>query len=116
MQQVVYTGIFFCELCHEEIAMPVYGDATLSFTSEEELECIDWCRHFHWIDNHRTCAVCGKIVLSSDLELAVNNGEIKIHSEYTDEYKRVKRGQHLSPLLIVHEKCIKTYGKSSENN
>lgn len=113
MQKIIYIGKFYCELCKKEIATPVYGDSAPE--PQEESEWVDMCRHFHWIDFHRTCAVCGKIVLSGDLELAVNNGEIRIHSDYTDEYRRVKRGQHLGPLLIVHEKCIKTYDKSAEN-
>ena len=113
MQKIIYTGKFYCELCKKEVTTPVYGDTAPE--PQEEAEWIDMCRHFHWIDFHRICAVCGKIVLSGDLELAVNNGEIKIHPDYTDEYRRVKYGHHLGQLLIVHEKCIKTYDKSAEN-
>lgn len=115
MQKVIYTEKFRCELCLKEIVMPVYGDSIANFTSEEKLECVDWCRHFHWIDFHRTCAICGEIVVSGDLDLAVNTGKIEIHSNYTDEYRIIKRGQRFGPLLIVHEKCIQTYDKQTEN-
>lgn len=106
MQKVIYTGKFICELCNKEIAMPVYGDSASTFTPQEKLECVDWCRHFHWIDFHRACAICGKIVRSGELELAVNDGKIKIHKDYTDEYKKVEQNNRLGHLLIVHENCV----------
>lgn len=87
--------------------MPVYGDGVTSFTPEEEAECVDWCRHYHWIDHHRICAICGEIVLSGEIELALNNGLINIHKNYTNEYQKVRRGDTFGQLLIVHEKCIK---------
>ena len=111
MQNIIYTTKFYCELCHKEIMMPVYGDAAPPFTSEEQKNFVDWCRHYHWIDFHRVCGICGQIVHSGQLELALNNGLINIHKNYTDEYQKVKRGDTFGQLLIVHEKCIK-----DENN
>ncbi len=104
MQKIIYTGKFHCELCKREIVTPVYGDSTPE--PHEESEWIDMCRHFHWIDFHRVCAICGKIIQSGDLELAFNDGKIKIHTEYTDEYRKIERGDKAESLLIVHEKCI----------
>lgn len=105
MQKIIYTGKFFCELCKKEIATPVYGDSAPE--PQEESEWVDMCRHFHWIDIHRVCAICGKIIQSGDLELAFNDGKIKIHSEYTDEYKKIEPGVKTGNLLIVHEGCVK---------
>jgi len=107
MQKIVYTGKFVCELCNKEIVLPVYGDLGVTFTPEEELECIDWIRHYHWIDFHRICAICGKIVRTGELELAVNDGRIKINKNYTDEYRKAEQGDEFGHLLIVHEDCIK---------
>lgn len=86
--------------------MPVYGDHSLTITPEDESEFVDWCRHFHWIDFHRICAFCGKLVQSGELDLMVNSGSIKIDKSYTDEYKKVKQGDRFGHLLIVHEQCI----------
>lgn len=107
MQQIIYTSRFYCELCHNKISMPVYGDSTDTFTHDDELEFIDWCRHFHWIDTHRICAICGKLVKSGELELLVNDGKVNIHKGYTDEYERIEHGNRLGHLLIVHENCLK---------
>lgn len=107
MQHIVYVGKFYCELYKKSIETPVYGNSALSFAPGEELECIDWCRHFHWIDFHRICAICGKIVRSGELELAVNDESIKIYKGYTDEYQKIEQGNKFGHLLIVHENCIK---------
>ena len=104
MQKIVYTGKFLCELCKKEVSMPVYGDS--SPAPEDVTEWIDWCRHFHWIDFHRVCAVCGKILKSGELELAINDGKLKINRGYTDEYETVKRGNKMGPLLMVHDECV----------
>ncbi len=106
MQQVIHTTKFHCELCNKEIVMPVYGDQVVSLTSEDETEFIDWCRHFHWIDFHRVCAICGEIVRSGSLELSFNDGGINIHPKYTDHYQKIRQGDRHGHLLIVHEKCV----------
>ena len=107
MQRIIYITKFFCELCNADIPAHLYGDADSSFTPEDEPELIDWSRHFHWTDNHRVCAVCGKYVGGEDLELLVNDGKVRIHEAYTDEYRKIERGEKFGPLLIVHESCIK---------
>lgn len=107
MQQIIYTSQFSCELCNKNLPVQLYGDRDSSFTAGDEPELVDWAKHYHWIDYHRVCAVCGKLVLSGDLELALNSRAIKIHEDYTDEYKKVKWGDQFGHLLIVHEACIK---------
>ena len=107
MQNVIYTTKFYCELCHKDIPTSLYGDSDSSFTAKDESELIEWARHYHWIDFHRICAVCGKIVQSGQLELALNNGLINIHKNYTDEYQKVRRGDTFGKLLIVHESCVR---------
>lgn len=86
--------------------MPLYGDEDLNFTQEEKIEAVDWLKHFHWIDYHRLCAICGEIVKSGNLELLINNGKTVIHKNYSDEYVKIKRGNRFGPLLIVHTDCL----------
>lgn len=105
MQQIVYTGKFYCELCKKNILTPVYGDSAPE--PKEEADWIDMCKHFHWINLHRVCAICGKIIQSGDLELAFNDGKINIHKNYTDEYRKVDKGNKTENLLIVHLRCLK---------
>lgn len=106
MKNIIYTCKYYCELCKEDQLVNLYGDHTSAFTSQEEPELIEWARHYHWIDHHRVCAKCGHLVQSGELEVAVNDGSITIHRDYTDHYKNVSPGDHLGHLLIVHKYCI----------
>lgn len=108
MQQIIYTSNFYCKLCKKDLPVQLYGDRDSSFAAVDEPELIEWAKHYHWIDYHRVCAICGKLVLSGNLELALNNRTIQIHKNYTDEYERVKQGDQFGQLLIVHEACINT--------
>lgn len=112
MQQIIHTTKFNCELCSKEIVMPVYGDQIVQLTSEDEAEFVDWCRHFHWVYSHRVCAICGDLIISGELAVAENDGNISIDKGYTDEYARIKRGDKFGPLLMVHEKCIEAQAKN----
>lgn len=67
--------------------MAVYGDfdSTFPINKDEEKEAQEWGEHFHWVDHHRRCAICGELVVSGNqdnpkgLNLMVNNGKIQIH-------------------------------------
>jgi len=107
MSRIIFTSKFYCELCKKELPIQLYGDINSSFTPEDEPELIDWTRHFHWTDNHRVCAICGELVKSGSLEVMINEKGIKIHKDYTDEYKKIEQGDEFGPLLIVHEDCVK---------
>lgn len=107
MQKIIYTSKFYCELCKQERPIHLYGSTDSSFTPDYEDELIDWARHFHWTDNHRVCAICGKLVHSGELELIVNDGKVHVHNEYTDEYKKIEQGDQFGHLLIVHEDCLR---------
>lgn len=107
MQKIIYVTKFYCELCKKERPVHLYGDIGSSFTSDDEPELIVWAKHYHWIDFHRVCAVCGKIVKSGDLELAFNDGNMRIHTDYTDEYKKVSQSDRGGHLLIIHTGCVK---------
>ncbi len=85
--------------------MYVYGEHIVN--KEEEVEYEEEARksgeHFHWIDFHRRCAICGELIKDKKLDLLVNDEMIEIHSQYLNEtFKKGGRTQ----LLIVHEDCI----------
>lgn len=103
--KVIYRTAFYCKFCKRDISLDVYGndESIVSQNNEFEKEVKEWGEHYHWIDCHRRCALCGRLVVSGELELLVNDGKIKIHNDYqTQTYERAHKGQ----LLIVHEKCL----------
>lgn len=106
MQEIIFTTKYYCELCKTELAVHLYGTQDSSFTPQNEPELIEWAKHFHWIDNHRVCAICGKIVKSGNIELVVNDGRVDIHRNYTAEYKKVEKGDKFGYLLISHKRCL----------
>lgn len=107
MQQIIYTTKYYCELCKKELIVNLYGEHDSNFTADDEPELIEWARHFHWIDNHRVCALCGRLVVSEELDLAENDGSIQIHEDYTDHYEKVNPKEKFRQLLTVHVACIK---------
>lgn len=115
MQKIIFVTKYYCELCKKELNVHLYGEYDSIFTQDEEPEVIEWARHFHWIDNHRVCAVCGNLVKPGELELLVNEGRLRIHKDYTDEYMKVDRDNKFGHLLIVHESCMHKYGKQTNN-
>jgi len=109
MQTIIYTTKYYCELCKKELVVNLYGERDSSFTSNDEPELIEWAKHFHWIDNHRVCAICGELVISEDLDMAINDGGIHIHKNYTDHYEKVKPKDVFMSLLMVHKACLEKY-------
>lgn len=107
-KEVVFISKYYCEICKKQREIYVYGDRFSRSDRDEqyEKEVIKWGRHFHWIDHHRVCAMCGKLVRSGELGSVINKG-IRIHKNYTLEYRKVREGDEFGNLLIVHESCIK---------
>jgi len=107
MRNIIYSGSFNCELCGGPQIGQVYGSdgQTLDDYSKERIHEM-WSYH-HWCLRHRNCAVCGEFVRPDDLELAVNDGKIKIHEAYTEYYKRkIKPGDLHAGFLYVHSTCL----------
>lgn len=113
-KQIIFTTKYYCELCKKEQIVHLYGSPDSFFTKDNGPELIEWVRHFHWIDRHRICAVCGEIVISGELDLAVNDGSININSTYTDHYRIIHQGDKFGHLLIVHERCIQKHGNNNK--
>lgn len=106
MQKIIFTTKYYCELCKREQVVHLYGASDSSFTKGDEPELIEWARHYHWIDSHRGCAICGQLVKSDELVLMINDGKVTIQDNYTDEFRKVRQGNRFGNLLIVHRKCI----------
>jgi len=114
MKSIIYTTSFYCKFCKKKITTHVYGDSGSDFPAnkEEERDAIEWGKHFHWIDHHRRCAICGELVISGEqdepesLNLMFNDEGLKIHSKYLSQtLEKAHKGQ----LLVVHNKCSKEY-------
>ncbi len=100
----IYKGTFDCELCRGQQEFSVSGMDDSAGPSLKA-EAADWAKHWHWCAVHKLCAKCGALVASGDLEMAVNDGRIKIHASYTDQYHSVREGD-IGHLLIVHRGCL----------
>ncbi len=93
---------YYCELCKQEIEVTI-NDLTKEMEEDEVKKATEFAKNYHWYEIHCICAVCGEYVKSEELEVANNKG-IRIHDNYTDQYRKVKLGEPC--FLIVHEKCI----------
>ncbi len=110
--ELVFTGAFPCPICERDLPFSVYGlgiPADMAYFKQPQAlaGAQDHARHEHWCRVHRLCAICGKHVTSGesgDLDCAVNDGRIRIHSGYNDYFQKVERGD-ISRLLIVHRGC-----------
>ena len=100
----VYVDTFECPLCQVPQQFCVFGLAEPVEPKVRE-KAASLAKHYHWWDVHRVCAKCGQYVQAGELALAINNGRIPIHEAYTDEYRKIQRGDSLH-LLIVHRLCI----------
>lgn len=106
MAEIIYRGKFYCPICKRDIAVPLLGDPSFEINEQVRQDVKQWGKHYHWIDNHRCCAICGKLVKSDDLELLVDDGSVMVHEAYNEEYKKPTRG-----LLIVHKECAEGKAK-----
>ncbi len=107
-KEIVFSTKYYCELCGKERTFNVYGDKFIGIDRDDDQYkdmALDKMRFFHWVDYHRVCAICGNLVKAGDLASVINK-EIKIHKNYTLEYKKVKENDEFGHLLIVHKNCI----------
>lgn len=105
--KIVYKSKFYCKFCKKEIPISVHGEGDFIGDNETEREVKEWGEHYHWIEKHQNCTLCGKLVQGEDLELLIDDGKIRISDNYNGEsYLGNKTG-----LLTVHKKCIEKNGK-----
>ncbi|MFH0864012.1 MAG: hypothetical protein V1858_02915 [Candidatus Gottesmanbacteria bacterium] len=107
MTEIIYKTKFFCNLCKKDIPLELYGNKNTEFTRDQEPEIITPGKHYHWVDFHRVCAICGQPIKAQDLTVAMNDGMIKINENYTDEYNMIEQGNKFGVFLIVHKECVK---------
>lgn len=101
---IIFTSKFYCNYCKKNIYLHVYGENKIDKSDiEYQKQAQKWGEHYHWIDRHRRCAICGELIANKKLDLLVNDGMIEIHPLYFEEtFKKGGRTQ----LLIVHEDCL----------
>lgn len=102
----IYTGTFDCPICGGKQEVHLYGTESIEIDDDLKRDTVEHGRWNHWCQHHRNCAVCGKFTSSDELELAVNDGNIKIHSVYNDYYREVELGDIRGPFLDVHRQCV----------
>lgn len=120
MNSVIYQTTFYCNLCKSNIPLQVYGNIDSSYPADkrEEKEAVEWGEHYHWIDNHRRCAICGELVVGGkqkgpdQLTLVVNENQVEIHERYA---KETLNQAHNGQLLIVHSGCVKIFLSESDD-
>ena len=107
----VYRGTFRCDLCKADRTFAVFGlQDNPDEKTREDVQAN--AKHWHWVARHRLCAVCGQYTKDGEFASAVNDGRIKVHSDYTNQvYQKVESGD-IGQLLFVHPGCIDASVKS----
>lgn len=109
-QNIVYSTRLDCDHCKSKFTVNLYSvdDDFVDKHPELKDEVEYWGKHYHWIDNHRICAKCGKLVEGGNLELVVTGQQDwSINSTYLEWVHKERPS-----LLIVHKTC--TYGEEDE--
>ncbi len=108
MDSIIYSTEFDCKLCKKPATINLYSkDNLLAITDDVKDEVLQWAQHYHWIQNHQVCAICGELVRSgegtNDLDL-IQTETIRgdIHPRYIQWQTNPDRG-----LLTVHSDCSK---------
>lgn len=102
---IIHKVVFDCDFCKEEQMRPVYGPADMVVDEKLIQDATEYLRYAHWNEKHLNCAVCGEHIEIQEMDLAYNDGGIKIHKDYADYYAKVERGDK-QVLLHVHPSCI----------
>jgi len=108
MKQIVYSTSFYCHRCENDTTINLFSDdSDFEITEEVKKETESWGKHYHWVDNHQICAICGELVETRgdkhDLDLIqteVMRGAV--HPLYLKWELNPDRG-----LLTVHKECSK---------
>jgi hypothetical protein len=104
---VVYTTKFDCYRCKAPVTIRLLSDdSNFQITDRVKEEVDYWGKHYHWVDNHQICAICGKLVVGGSGELDLIQTELmlrdNIHPLYLEWELNPDRG-----LLTVHKACSK---------
>lgn len=93
----------YCEFCKKNVIEIVYEDLTYPediFDQRYIDELKEMVEHFHWIRNHRRCAICGEVI-RNDFSTTENNQDLKIHPKYKEETLQREKEE----LLDIHKSC-----------
>lgn len=114
-KEIVYSTEFFCFRCKKPAIINLYSDdPSLELTDSFKKEVEGWGKHYHWVDNHQICAICGELVVSGSEELNLIQTEVMlsdVHPLYIEWNKDPEHG-----LLTVHNTCSQAMfnGKNAE--
>ena len=105
MGPVIYTTEFYCKVCEKPSQINLHSNDNLPITDKVKEDVLMWGQHYHWVDNHQLCAICGKFVRTgvgtNELDLIQNEvmrGDV--HPDYIKADIHPDRG-----LLTVHKEC-----------
>ena len=102
----IYTAVFDCPICKIALTDDYHCEMDASDIEDRTKSHLNWnVKEIHWRKHHRSCAVCGQYVEEKDLGSVDNDGRIKIHQDYLDDYQPVVRGDRWYQLT-VHQACM----------
>ena len=108
MKEVIYTTEFPCKVCEKPARINLMSDdPDFPVDDKVKAEVLEWGQHYHWVDNHQLCAICGKFVQTGvgTNELNLIQTEVMqgdVHPDYIKATIHPDRG-----LLTVHSNCSK---------
>lgn len=108
MNPVIYSTEFYCKVCEKPAKINLHSDdPDFPVNDQTKKEVMSLGQHYHWVDNHQLCAICGKFVRTGDgiHELDLIQNEVmqgEIHPDYIKAEIHPDRG-----LLTVHKECSK---------
>jgi hypothetical protein len=106
MDRIIYSTEFYCKLCEKPAKIDLHStDSSFTVTDKIKADVLEWGQHYHWVDNHQICAICGKFVDTDKKELDLIQVEVMqgdVHPLYTKWDTYPERG-----LLTVHKECSK---------
>lgn len=73
----IWDASFFCELCKQQIGIPVYGDKSKELTEELKRSLLGHAQDNHFYDKHLECWGCKKHIRVDQIEtiIPLPNGE-----------------------------------------
>ncbi len=106
MKPIIYTTEFYCKVCDKPAKINLHSDdQDFPINDQTKKEVMSWGQHYHWVENHQLCAICGKLVHTGDgiHELNLIRSEVMrgdVHPDYIKADIHSNRG-----LLTVHVDC-----------
>lgn len=106
MEPIIYSTEFYCKLCKLPTKINLHSaESNFPITDKVKEDVLTWGQHYHWVDNHQVCAICGKLVRTGEgtneldlIQTETMRGDV--HPLYIEWDIHPDRG-----LLTVHKDC-----------